>query len=90
VPVSIGGGPTISAANLIDRTFLAYNGGRLRGAAKLLAEKMLPRDGYIGLGLIEALMRAGLGKSCLVPQIKAGSALLPRWKSGGPPAAHSA
>src|SRR2546426_1198367 len=62
----------ISAADLIDRTFLAYNGGRLREAAKLLAGKMLPDDGFIGLSLTGALTPAGLGKSCLLPLMKAG------------------
>src|SRR2546427_12768194 len=65
-------GKDISAADLIDGTFLAYNGGRLREAAKLLAEKMLPDDGYIGLSLTGALTPAGLGKSCLIPLMKAG------------------
>src|SRR2546427_3047581 len=62
----------ISAADLIDRAFLAYNGGRLREAARLLAHKMLPRDGFIGLSLTGALTPAGLGKSCLIPLMKAG------------------
>src|SRR5881396_3316784 len=62
----------ISAADLVDRTFLAYNGGRLREAARLLAEKMLPNDGFIGLSLTGALTPAGLGKSCLIPLMKAG------------------
>src|SRR6266478_4117185 len=62
----------ISAADLIDRAFLAYNGGRLREAARLLAGKMLPDDGFIGLSLAGALTPAGLGKSCLIPLMKAG------------------
>jgi len=62
----------ISAADLIDHAFLAYNAGRLREAAKLLAEKMLPDDGFIGLSLTGALTPAGLGKSCLIPLMKAG------------------
>src|SRR6185436_8573612 len=68
----LGVGKNISAADLIDQTFLAYNGGRLREAAKLLAEKMLPRDGLIGVSLTGALTPAGLGKSCLIPLMKAG------------------
>ena len=68
----LGVGKDISAADLIDRTFLAYNGGRLREAAKLLAGKMLPDDGFIGLSLTGALTPAGLGKSCLLPLMKAG------------------
>ncbi|HUD49443.1 MAG TPA: deoxyhypusine synthase [Candidatus Baltobacteraceae bacterium] len=62
----------IYAADLVDQTFLAYNGGRLREAAKLLTEKMLPRDGLIGMSLTGALTPAGLGKSCLIPLLRAG------------------
>ena len=65
-------GRNISAADLIDQALLAYNGGRLREAAQLLAKKMLPNDGFIGMSLTGALTPAGLGKSCLIPLIKAG------------------
>ncbi|HKQ36663.1 MAG TPA: deoxyhypusine synthase [Verrucomicrobiae bacterium] len=68
----LGIGKDITAADLVDQVFLAYNGGRLREAAKLLAEKMLPNDGYIGMSLTGALTPAGLGKSCLIPLMKAG------------------
>jgi deoxyhypusine synthase len=68
----LGIGKNISAADLIDDCFMAYNGGRLREAAKLLAEKMLPDNGYIGMSLTGALTPAGLGKSCLIPLMKAG------------------
>ncbi|MHB8523506.1 MAG: homospermidine biosynthesis protein [Limisphaerales bacterium] len=67
-----GVGPDVSAADLIDQTFLAYNAARLREAAKLFTEKMLPNDGFIGLSLTGALTPAGLGKSCLIPLMKAG------------------
>jgi deoxyhypusine synthase len=68
----LGIGKSISAADLIDRTFLAYNAGRLREAARLLTTKMLPNDGYVGMSLTGALTPAGLGKSCLIPLMKAG------------------
>jgi deoxyhypusine synthase len=68
----LGVGSRISAADLVEKTFLAYNGGRLREAARLLAEKMLPDDGFVGMSLTGALTPAGLGKSCLIPLIKAG------------------
>jgi deoxyhypusine synthase len=68
----LGVGKNISAADLMDQCFMAYNGGRLREAAKLLAEKMLPEDGFIGMSLTGALTPAGLGKSCLIPLMKAG------------------
>ncbi len=68
----LGVGKNISAADLIEKTFLAYNGGRLREAALLYTEKMLPKNGYIGMSLTGALTPAGLGKSCLIPLMKAG------------------
>lgn len=68
----LGVGRDIKAADLIDQCFLAYNGGRLREAAQLLSRKMLPDDGYIGMSLTGALTPAGLGKSCLIPLMKAG------------------
>src|SRR5207248_5000402 len=68
----LGVGKNISAADLIDQTFLAYNGGRIREAAQLLTEKMLPKDGFIGMSLTGALTPAGLGISCLIPLMKAG------------------
>ena len=68
----LGVGRDIGAADLVDQCFLAYNGGRLREAALLLARKMLPEDGYVGMSLTGALTPAGLGKSCLIPLMKAG------------------
>lgn len=68
----LGVGRDISAADLVDHALLAYNGGRLREAAHLLARKMLPQDGFIGMSLTGALTPAGLGKSCLIPLMKAG------------------
>src|SRR5439155_1979779 len=68
----LGIGKDIPAADLIDQAFLAYNAGRLREAAKLLTEKMLPSDGFIGMSLTGALTPAGLGKSCLIQLMKAG------------------
>ncbi len=68
----LGLGQNISAADLVEKTFLAYNGGRLREAALLFTQKMLPQDGYIGMSLTGALTPAGLGKSCLIPLMKAG------------------
>src|SRR5882672_5825049 len=68
----LGIGRDIAVADLIDQTFLAYNAGRLREAAKLLVEKMLPDDGLVGVSLTGALTPAGLGKSCLIPLMKAG------------------
>lgn len=68
----LGIGRNISAADLVDQALLAYNGGRLREGARLLTQKMLPRDGFIGMSLTGALTPAGLGKSCLIPLMRAG------------------
>lgn len=68
----LGVGKDVLASDLIDQCFLAYNGGRLREAAQLFARKMLPNDGCVGLSLTGALTPAGLGKSCLIPLIRAG------------------
>ncbi|HEX7519639.1 MAG TPA: deoxyhypusine synthase [Candidatus Deferrimicrobium sp.] len=65
-------GKRIPASELIDRTFLAYNAGRLREGARLLSERMLKPDVTVGLSLTGALTPAGLGVSCVVPLLKAG------------------
>jgi deoxyhypusine synthase len=62
----------VRAADMIDRFFLAYNAGRLREGARLLAGKMLRPGVTVGLSLSGALTPAGLGVSCVVPLIKAG------------------
>ncbi len=62
----------ISVTRLIDEHFQAYNAGRMREAAQLLAGKMLSKNATIGLSLTGALTPAGLGGSCLVPLMRAG------------------
>lgn len=64
--------PGMAVSDLIRRTFLAYNAGRLRDAARLLVEKMLRDDGTVGLTLSGALTPAGLGISCLAPLLRGG------------------
>ncbi len=59
-------------AELVDRAFLAYNGGRLREACRVFAEKMLRPDVTIGMAVSGALTPAGLGPSCLVPLVQHG------------------
>jgi deoxyhypusine synthase len=60
------------ASELVEKTFLAYNAGRLREGARLLAERMLEPEVTVGLSLTGALTPAGLGVSCIVPLLKAG------------------
>jgi len=62
----------IGLPELIERTFLSYNAGRLREACRLFATKMLTDDTTVGLSLSGALTPAGLGISCLVPLVEAG------------------
>jgi deoxyhypusine synthase len=62
----------IGAAELVEGTFLAYNAGRLQKAARLMTEKMLAPECWVGLSLSGALTPAGLGKSVLIPLIRAG------------------
>jgi len=62
----------ISAADLIDESFLAYNAARLREACQLFTHKMLEPEVTVGLSLTGALTPAGLGISALIPLIKAG------------------
>jgi len=69
-PLAINGRETIFS--LVDQTFLAYNGGRLRECCRLYAEKMLKEEVTIGMSLAGALTPAGMGCSCIVPLIKAG------------------
>ena len=59
-------------ASLIDETFLAYNGARLKEGCQLFTGKMLQPDVTIGMSLSGALTPAGLGCSSIVPLIKAG------------------
>lgn len=60
------------AADLIDNAFLAYNGGRLREASRLFAERMLADEVTVGMSLTGAMTPAGLGMSCIIPLLEAG------------------
>src|SRR6266852_4483169 len=62
----------MTAAELIDTAFLAYNGRRLHEACRLFAEKMLTDDTVVGMSVTGALTPAGLGMSCLIPLIENG------------------
>lgn len=62
----------MTAAELVDGAFLAYNGRRLREACRLFAEKMLEPDVVVGMSVTGALTPAGLGMSCLIPLIENG------------------
>lgn len=59
-------------ADLVDDTFLAYNGARLKESCQLFTNKMLDPDVTIGMSFAGALTPAGMGCSSIVPLIKAG------------------
>jgi deoxyhypusine synthase len=62
----------MKVADLIDTTFKAYNGGRLAEACRLFTEKMVAGSGTVGMSLTGALTPAGLGRSAIVPLMRAG------------------
>src|SRR6201986_3001413 len=62
----------MKVADLIDTSFKAYNGGRLAEACRLFTQKMIAGDGTVGMSLTGALTPAGLGRSAIVPLMKAG------------------
>jgi len=61
-----------SVVEMVEGSFLAYNAGRLNDACRLYTQKMLRRDVTVGMSLTGALTPAGVGKSCLVPLVRAG------------------
>ena len=64
--------PNTTIAELVDESFIAYNGARLREACQLFTQKMLEPEVTVGMSLTGALTPAGLGISALIPLIKAG------------------
>src|SRR5262249_8365958 len=63
---------SVTAADLIDQSFLAYNAARLREGAEVLVQRMLEPDVTVGLSITGALTPAGLGMSALIPLVQAG------------------
>jgi deoxyhypusine synthase len=63
---------TLSLTELVDRTFLSYNGARLREACQLFARKMLADDVVVGCSISGALTPAGMGIAAFVPLIESG------------------
>ena len=63
---------TTTITELIESSFQAYNGARLREGSQLFAERMLADDVTVGITLTGALTPAGLGISSLIPLIEAG------------------
>lgn len=62
----------VKARQLIDESYLAYNAARLREACQVFCSRMLDENVTIGMSLTGAMTPAGIGRSCLIPLIKAG------------------
>jgi len=63
---------SMTVADLVETSFLAYNAARLREACQLFVEKMLEDDVTVGMSLTGALTPAGLGMSAIIPLIENG------------------
>src|SRR5438105_4118660 len=62
----------ISIADLIDKTFNAYNAARFREACHLFTERMLADDVTVGMSLSGAMTPAGIGMAAIIPLMRAG------------------
>lgn len=62
----------VSAKDLIDQTFFAYNAGRIREACRLFDEKYCCDTVLTGVSVTGALTPAGLGITCMVPLMQQG------------------
>jgi len=62
----------MTASELVDGVFSAYNAARLREGARLFARKMLAAETTVAASLTGALTPGGYGISCLIPLVEAG------------------
>jgi len=63
---------SMTVAELVETSFLAYNAARLREACQLFVNRMLKEDVTVGMSLTGALTPAGLGMSAIIPLIENG------------------
>lgn len=57
---------------VIEGTMFSFNAGSFRKACELFTEHIARKDVRVGVSLAGALVPAGIGRSCLIPLIKAG------------------
>ncbi len=57
---------------VIDSSMFSFNAGAFRKACELFANHCVRKNVRIGMSLAGALVPAGIGRSCLIPLIKAG------------------
>ncbi len=69
-PRPIGKGRKVD--EVIESAMFSFNAGSFRKACELFAEHVAKKNVRIGVSLAGALVPAGIGRSCLIPLIKAG------------------
>jgi len=62
----------MTATELVEGAFSAYNAARLREGARLFTRKMLAPETTVAVSLTGALTPGGYGISCLIPLVEAG------------------
>ena len=58
--------------HVIESALFSFNAGTFRNACELFAKHIARKNVRIGVSLAGALVPAGIGRSCLIPLIKAG------------------
>ncbi len=69
-PQAISKGMTVD--QVIESAMFSFNAGAFRKACELFSKHIANRNVRIGVSLAGALVPAGIGRSCLIPLIKAG------------------
>ncbi len=69
-PTPIKKGMTVD--EVVDGALFSFNAGTFRKACELFTKKIAKKNVRIGVSLAGALVPAGIGRSCLIPLIKAG------------------
>ena len=64
--------PGMTVDQVIESSMFSFNAGSFRKACELFANHIVKENVRIGVSLAGALVPAGIGRSCLIPLIKAG------------------
>lgn len=62
----------MTADQIIESSMFSFNAGSFRKACELFAGHIAKKDVRVGVSLAGALVPAGIGRSCLIPMMKAG------------------
>jgi deoxyhypusine synthase len=69
-PQKIAKGMTVD--QVVENAMFSFNAGTFRNACELFAKHIAKKNVSIGVSLAGALVPAGIGRSCLIPLMKAG------------------